>query len=517
MTLAAVVVGNVSSSASMTSHALLLLHHVVSLRNLYWSVLFIIEALVFTSNLLLICLILFEKRLYTNNTTRIVLSLSVTDLLLSIFVMPFTLYSQLDFSNWRLGYTVCLFWLSSDVQLTTTSIFHLCSISFERYLSIAEPVKFRNNMKRRISVLIALSWLLSFVVVTLPFVLLSFSHIDIYEKSEHSSQRFTCNFSSSSFIAYTTVVTFWLPLVVMVNYGIRSIYLIRKLDRRHNHNALQCSRNRNRKCALTRHSFAESSSKRRHGSVAAAAAAAEMTPTHANANVFQQQLQCEINVAEVSIFRESNRETKELRHHDLSSIVIANLNNNNNNNSSSNEQRRSTTTPNELRLLQATIKSVSRFKNLVSNKRELQANKTLSIVLFFFVLSYLPLFTYITYMSIEHTTAANRSNLSYSDWRSTPITHQITPMLTLLPTLPADKQHQNYVMINQTMASSSSYNEYDPVHNDNEHETFNDLAFHLATWLAYSSAIVNPVLHLTLNANFKNAFLSRLKRITSRS
>ncbi len=57
-----------NQTAAGSSQALQLLYQVASLRNLYWTVLFTIEMLVFTSNLLLISLIVFDKRLYSNNT-----------------------------------------------------------------------------------------------------------------------------------------------------------------------------------------------------------------------------------------------------------------------------------------------------------------------------------------------------------------------------------------------------------------------------------------------------------------
>ena len=104
--------------------------------------------------------------LSNNNTTKIVLSLSITDLLLSILVMPFTFYSEINVSVWKLGHKVCVLWLSSDLHLTTTSIFHLCSLAYERYLSVAKPIKFRKKLQQRALILIACGWLLSFAFIS---------------------------------------------------------------------------------------------------------------------------------------------------------------------------------------------------------------------------------------------------------------------------------------------------------------------------------------------------------------
>lgn len=179
-------------------------------------------------NGLIILLIRLNKSLYANNTLLIVLSLSVTDLLLSIMVLPFTFYSQLLYPKWNLGFAPCVLWLSSDIQLTTTSIFHLCSITYERYLSIARPVQFRINIRKRILTIIVFNWTFSFLTVTLPFLaLIAFRPNLVYRHDSY------CFLFSSFFVAYTTLITFWIPLVLMVFFGLRAVYLIRKIDKSH--------------------------------------------------------------------------------------------------------------------------------------------------------------------------------------------------------------------------------------------------------------------------------------------
>lgn len=166
----------------------------------YHFILVIIEFFVFFGNIFLILLISCNKILYkNNNTTKIVLSLSITDLLLSILVMPFTFYSEINVSVWKLGHKVCVLWLSSDLHLTTTSIFHLCSLAYERYLSVAKPIKFRKKLQQRALILIACGWLLSFAFITLPFLILSLLNKD------HFYLENRCGFFHDIFIIYTTV------------------------------------------------------------------------------------------------------------------------------------------------------------------------------------------------------------------------------------------------------------------------------------------------------------------------
>ncbi len=97
-------------------------------KDYYWLFLVIIGIWIFIGNFIVVLLILKYKQIFNNNTTKIILSLSVTDLCLSIFVLPFALYTQVNRSEWNLGYYTCLLWLGFDMQLTTTSIFHLVSI-----------------------------------------------------------------------------------------------------------------------------------------------------------------------------------------------------------------------------------------------------------------------------------------------------------------------------------------------------------------------------------------------------
>ena len=200
----------------------------------YYLCLLVVEAFVLFGNLFLIVLISTNKTLYTNNnTTKIVLSLSITDLMLSILVMPFTFYAQLNNSVWRLGQNVCIMWLSSDIHLTTTSIFHLCALSYERYLSVAQPIKFRKKLEQRARNMITCGWLLSFTLVTLPFCVLSFVNTNYFYKEKECE----CGFFLNAFIVYTTLITFWLPLVFMIFHGVKTMMMIKKIDRLHRKNA----------------------------------------------------------------------------------------------------------------------------------------------------------------------------------------------------------------------------------------------------------------------------------------
>ena len=42
---------------------------------------------------------------------------------------------------WPMGYVVCNIWQTMDVMLCTSSIWHMCTISIDRYFGIRYPLK----------------------------------------------------------------------------------------------------------------------------------------------------------------------------------------------------------------------------------------------------------------------------------------------------------------------------------------------------------------------------------------
>ena len=378
----------------------------------------VIELFVLIGNLFLIVLISANKTLYTNNnTTKIVLSLSITDLMLSILVMPFTFYLQVNNSVWNLGPRLCILWLSSDLHLTTTSIFHLCALSYERYLGVAEPIKFRKKLRQRVTLLIMSGWMLSFALVTLPFLVLSFLNKNYF----HSSN--VCGYNHNSFIIYTTLITFWLPLVMMIFYGVKAMRIIKKIDTMHQRKQTVKLIN------VTRRIMELNDLKKRNNNVD----------------------------TEIDVEREKAVEN-------IVDKVVA---------------------PRA-----AVSQNLSRFRmaikrNMVHTRKEMQAQNTLKIVLVVFVVSYFPIFTYIT---------------------TTSLMDMFVPV--------KDSGHLiRYFNVTELHLRSSVA----------ENDAFDlrkyvlDAIFYLTTWIGYSSAAMNPLIHLFLNKNFKNVLISYFKKTNSKS
>ena len=475
----------------------------------YWLLLLIIELIAFLGNICLLLVILGDKNLRNNNTTRIVISLSLTDLLLSVFVFPFTMYNQINLSLWGLGFNNCALWLSSDLQLTTTSIFHLCSISYERYLSVSKPMKYRNNMQQRIRCLIIANWLLSLFMITLPFLILALKDsANIFKVNHMFKGKYDCGFFMNSFIVYTTFITFWFPLILMIFFGIKTMCLLKSINNR-------------KRSILNSSTTHEPSTHNQNQSIVIKKNNNGLETSHVNSQLLQ-----EDNIASTQlvnnnkprsfksivelIIRENKRKNELENIDELSSVEnfkpVDEIS----------QQRQSLTIyhqkpeltqerPSEKQVqfdllnnsdafksvdtykVMRQLSNVSYFgktlfKNLSTTRKELQAQKTLSIILIVFVLSYFPLFLFITIDSLKKSISSETNN----EIQSKSIDY-----------VNFSNQGINFTLVNNhRQINNNQTNEFD----------FVTLIYNLLTWLGYSSAAMNPILHLTLNNNIKTAF-----------
>ena len=129
----------------------------------------IINMVVLAGNSLVIIAVITTRKLRTNTNTYIV-SLACSDILLGIFVIPFSASLEV-LTFWPFGEIWCSMWLAIDVLLCTASILNLVAISFDRYLAVTRPIQYASAMSRRRSkVLVAIVWLLSFVICIPPLL-----------------------------------------------------------------------------------------------------------------------------------------------------------------------------------------------------------------------------------------------------------------------------------------------------------------------------------------------------------
>ncbi|XP_071852430.1 octopamine receptor-like [Apostichopus japonicus] len=111
----------------------------------------------FGNLLIFITIVLYPKM--RSVTNYVILSLAVTDLTVCMVTIPIAIYNGINLNIWRLGPIVCYLWSMGDFLLTTTSIWHLCVLSIDRYLALFRPHWYRTKRKTWFALLlISISW-----------------------------------------------------------------------------------------------------------------------------------------------------------------------------------------------------------------------------------------------------------------------------------------------------------------------------------------------------------------------
>ncbi|KAM9393518.1 5-hydroxytryptamine (serotonin) receptor 1A a [Pholidichthys leucotaenia] len=163
-------------------------------------------------NACVVAAITFERSLQ-NVANYLIGSLAVTDLMVSVLVLPMAaLYQVLN--KWTLGQEICDLFISLDVLCCTSSILHLCAIALDRYWAITDPIDYVNKRTpRRAAFLISVTWLIGFSISIPPML--------GWRSDEDRANPDACMISQDpGYTIYSTFGAFYIPLVLMlVLYG----------------------------------------------------------------------------------------------------------------------------------------------------------------------------------------------------------------------------------------------------------------------------------------------------------
>ncbi|KAM9059941.1 5-hydroxytryptamine receptor 1B [Megaptera novaeangliae] len=178
-----------------------------------WKVVLVMLLALFTlattlSNAFVIATVYRTRKLHTP-ANYLIASLAVTDLLVSILVMPIsTMYTVTG--RWTLGQAVCDFWLSSDITCCTASILHLCVIALDRYWAITDAVEYSaKRTPKRAAVMIALVWVFSISISLPPFFWRQ-------AKAEEEVSDCVVNTDHILYTVYSTVGAFYFPTLLLI-------------------------------------------------------------------------------------------------------------------------------------------------------------------------------------------------------------------------------------------------------------------------------------------------------------
>ncbi|XP_061554575.1 5-hydroxytryptamine receptor 1A-beta-like [Phycodurus eques] len=158
------------------------------------------------------------ERSLQNVANYLIGSLAVTDLMVSVLVLPMAaLYQVLN--RWTLGQIPCDIFISLDVLCCTSSILHLCAIALDRHWAITEPIDYmKKRTPRRAAILIGVTWLVGFSISVPPMLIMRSQPNSVEEDRKNPKQ---CKIRQDLwYTIYSTFGAFYIPLTLMlVLYG----------------------------------------------------------------------------------------------------------------------------------------------------------------------------------------------------------------------------------------------------------------------------------------------------------
>ncbi|MBN3303481.1 CCKAR protein, partial [Amia calva] len=200
-----------------------------SVRILLYSVIFLLSVF---GNMLIIIVLIVNKRMRTV-TNSFLLSLAVSDLMVALFCMPFTLIPNLleDFIFGAAMCKIASYFMGISVSVST---FSLVAIAIERYSAICNPLKSRAWQTRSHAYrVIAATWILSLIIM-IPYA--AFSILKEYPKADKSIAH-TCRLLwpkdevQQTWYILLLFILFFIPGIVMIiAYGLISRELYRGIQ-----------------------------------------------------------------------------------------------------------------------------------------------------------------------------------------------------------------------------------------------------------------------------------------------
>ncbi|XP_069325007.1 D(2) dopamine receptor isoform X2 [Eulemur rufifrons] len=189
----------------------------------YYATLLTLLIVVIVFGNVLVCMAVSREKALQTTTNYLIVSLAVADLLVATLVMPWVVYLEVV-GEWKFSRIHCDIFVTLDVMMCTASILNLCAISIDRYTAVAMPMLYntRYSSKRRVTVMIAIVWVLSFTI-SCP-LLFGLNNADQNE----------CIIANPAFVVYSSIVSFYVPFIVTLLVYIKIYIVLRRRRKRVN-------------------------------------------------------------------------------------------------------------------------------------------------------------------------------------------------------------------------------------------------------------------------------------------
>uniref|UniRef100_UPI00398F85F4 D(2) dopamine receptor A-like n=1 Tax=Pristiophorus japonicus TaxID=55135 RepID=UPI00398F85F4 len=191
----------------------------------YYATLLGLLILVVVFGNVLVCMAVSREKALQTTTNYLIVSLAVADLLVATLVMPWVVYLEVV-GEWRFSWVHCDIFVTLDVMMCTASIFNLCAISIDRYTAVAMPMLYntRYSAKRRVKVMIATVWVLSFAI-SCPL---------LFGLNNNPDRRDAtiCAIVNPSFVVYSSIVSFYVPFIVTLLVYVQIYVVLRRRRKR---------------------------------------------------------------------------------------------------------------------------------------------------------------------------------------------------------------------------------------------------------------------------------------------
>ncbi|XP_026880540.2 5-hydroxytryptamine receptor 1B [Electrophorus electricus] len=159
------------------------------------------------SNAFVIATISQSRKLHTP-ANFLIASLAVTDLLVSVLVMPISALYTIS-HTWTLGQVICDIWLSSDITCCTASILHLCVIALDRYWAITDALEYaKRRTTSRAAGMVATAWIIAISISVPPF----------FWRQVKTGEVTSCavNTDHIFYTIYSTFGAFYIPTLLLI-------------------------------------------------------------------------------------------------------------------------------------------------------------------------------------------------------------------------------------------------------------------------------------------------------------